>query len=299
MSKRLPTKILRWAAVVSTIALVIGSSSSLSAQRRGERHEPVFELPGLDQIGVDEHLEEQLPTNLPFTDHDGRAVHLSDYFDGSRPVLLLFAYYSCPQLCSLVLGATADGISSGPWQPGNEYEIVTISIDPNDTVEAAKEKRVEMLRRYGGEGTGWHFLVGEQSSIDAATKAAGVRYFKQEQTEQYAHPAVIMFLTPEATLARYLYGIAFRGRDIRLALLEASEGRSITTTEQIIMYCYSYSAEEGGYALMATRIMKVGGALTAGILGFFLLFLWRRELRRKKSESPSSQTEDVECGAAG
>ena len=164
--------------------------------------------------------------------------------------------------------------------------MVTISIDPEDTVEAAAAKRREILAAYGRDAAeeGWHFLVGERDAIADATDSAGYRYFYNQNQQQYMHPAAIMFMTPEGRFARYLYGIYFEPEDARFALLEASEGRAITTTERFLLYCYAYDAEANTYTLVAMRVMKAGGALTILVLGGFLTLLWRRDRRRSRAQ---------------
>ncbi len=248
---------------------------------------PTGEVPGLDRIRVDEKLDARIPTDLSFRDHEGRTVRLADFFHGQKPVLLTFAYHTCPTLCSMVLNAVTKGISDVDWTAGDQYEIVTISIDPNDTPERAAAKRAELLASYGRDAaaTGWHFLVGDAASIERITDAVGFRYFWDERQAQFAHPAVIVFLTPAAKVARYIYGLEFPPANIRMALLEASEGRSITTTEKLLMYCYAYDPAVGSYVLMATRIMKLGGLLTMLVLGTFLATLWRRERQRPRVAS--------------
>jgi protein SCO1 len=264
------------------------------AQRFQDQHgpQPVQDVPGLDEIVVDEKLDSKLPLDVAFLDHTGKRVKLRDYFDGERPVLLSFAYHTCPTLCSMVLDATTRGISATKWTAGVEYEVVTISIDPKDTPESAAKKRSEVLAQYKrpAASKGWHFLVGDEKAIETVTSAVGYGYFYNEKSEQYGHPAAIVFLTPQGMVARYLYGLNFNPADIRLALLEASEGRSISTAEQIILYCYAYDPAANSYALMAVRVMKLGGGVTVLVLGGFLVLLWRRERRRGRSGSVSAVT---------
>jgi protein SCO1/2 len=275
---------------ITVLALVgaplLGPLTAVAQRLPAPDGRPSREVPGLDRIGVDEHLEELVPLDVDFRDHEGREVKLSDYFDGKRPVLLTFAYHSCPTLCSMVLDAVVKGISEVPWTAGDEYEIITISIDPRDTPEAAGEKRRELLEDYGRDSAehGWHFLVGEDEDIRRVADAVGFRYFYDSSQEQYGHPAAIMFLTPDAKVARYLYGLEFVPSDIRMALLEASQGRSISTTEQILLYCYAYDPNANSYVLMATRVMQAGGVLTMLVLGTFLAVLFRRERRRHHVE---------------
>lgn len=281
---------------------------------------PTYEVPGLENVDVEEHLDEAIPLDVEFTDHEGRKVTLRDYFDGERPVVLTFAYHTCPTLCSLVLDATRRGLTTQDWTAGQEYQVVTISIDPEETVEAAATKRDETIAAYrAGEGAvltefengengealardavvtergdvEWHFLVGSEESIEAVTSATGYSYFYDEFRKQYAHPAAVMFLTPDGKLARYLYGLRLEHNDVRLALLEASEGRSISTGERFLLYCYAYDGEQSGYVLVAMNIMKIGGALTVLIVGAFLIFFWRRERKRatRDSSEPGSHRE--------
>ncbi|MFK8000813.1 MAG: SCO family protein [Polyangiales bacterium] len=244
-------------------------------------------VPGLERIRVDEHLLEQIPLDTQFVDHNGEVVRLGDYFDGERPVLLMFAYHSCPTLCSMVLSATVNGVQPTEWTAGDEFRIVTISIDPRDTPEIAAEKRLETLRQYGrldANEEGWEFLTGSEEAIERVSDAAGYHFFFDGRQQQYGHPAAIMLTTPDGRVARYLYGLQFDPTDIRLGLLEASEGRSITTTESFLLYCYSYSESDGGYTLVATRIMRFGGVITMLLLGGMLFIFWRKERRKTLAE---------------
>jgi len=211
--------------------------------------------------------------------------------------MLTFAYHSCPTLCSLVLDATVQGAKPIDWTAGEDYRMVTISIDPEDTVQSAARKRREMLDEYGREGSEWAFLVGDDDAIEEATDAAGYQYFYNSAQEQYAHPAAIMFLTPDGKLARYLYGLQLNPNDVRFALLEASQGRSVSTSEQILLYCYAYDPEAQTYTLMAVNVMKIGGGLTVLFLGGFLAMLWRRE-RKRGHARPDSSTHGREASAS-
>lgn len=259
-----------------------------SAMTGGSSDEAVRDVPGLDKVAVDEHLERKLPLDLHFTDHTGKQVQLGDYFGGERPVLLTLNYYTCPSVCSMILESTAKTMAKVPWTAGDEYEIVTLSIDPRDTPERAADKREQMLGKYGKSDQGWHFLVGEQQNIERVADAVGFRYFYDQKIGQYAHPAVIMFATPEGKLARYLYGLQFKATDARIALLEASKGNSISSAEQVILYCYAYDPDDSGYTLVAWRVMQIGGGLTAVVLGLVLLLFWRRELKKRKKSGDDS-----------
>lgn len=266
------------------ILLLAGLVPSVQAQRF-QTAEPTREVPGLDRVGVDEHLDESLPLDAEFTTSEGRKVRLGDYFDGERPVLITFSYHSCPTLCSMVLDATVNSAKEQDWTIGDEYVAVNISIDPRDTPAKAAEKQREILGKYGRDTGGeWHFLVGDEEAITQVTHAAGFRYFYDERIGQYAHPAALMIATPEGQMARYLYGLRFEPGDLRFGLLEAADGNSISTTEQILLYCYTYDPNEQSYVPVAMNIMKLGGVLTVLLLGGFLTLLWRRERRRASDE---------------
>lgn len=267
--------------LLPTLLLCLAVPAMGRAQRfTGGVQETSRPVPGLDRIGVDERLDQQMPLDVAFRDHTGRQVTLSEYVDGERPVFLTFAYHSCPSLCSLVLDATERAAVDQEWTPGVEYQMVTISIDPRDTPEKAALKRAESLEAVGREGADWAFLVGDEEAIARVTTAAGYRFFFEERQQQYAHAAAAMFLTPDGKMARYLYGLRFERSDVRMALLEASEGRSISAGERILLYCYTYDEASQGYVLMAWNVMKIGGALCALALFGFLFVLWRREKRR-------------------
>ncbi|MAQ15362.1 MAG: hypothetical protein CMN30_11285 [Sandaracinus sp.] len=273
---RIPSSIL--------LLLALAAPATVGAQRF-EAAERVQEVPGLDRVGVDEHLDEELPLDTEFTDSEGRTVRLGDLFDGERPVMLTFSYHSCPTLCSMVLDATVNAAKEQDWTIGDEFVAVNISIDPRDTPAKAAEKQREILEKYGRDvGGEWHFLVGDEEASAAVARAAGFRYFYDERVQQYAHPATLMLLTPQGKMARYLYGLRFEPNDVKFGLLEAADGKSISTTEQILLYCYTYDPNEQSYVPVAMNIMKLGGVLTVLILGAFLIILWRRERRRSQAE---------------
>ena len=240
-----------------------------------------LELEGVD---VNEHLNKPLPADAVFRDHTGKRVRLGDYFDGQKPVVLTLAYHSCKVVCSMVLGAEVETLKKQPWTLGNEYRAVTISIDPRDTVELAAKKRKQMLALYGrSTASDWNFLVGDKANIDKVAKAIGFQYRYDERHDQYAHPAVLMLATPNGKMARYLYGLEFAENDVRVGLLEASQGRSISTVEKAILYCYMYDPIGAKYVVVGRNVMKLGGVVTMLGLAIFLTVLWRRERRARSS----------------
>ncbi len=277
-------------AAMASCLVAVATDARAQAWRDQSEGMPNTPAPELTGVGLVEHLGDALPRDAAFVDTEGKAVKLGDYFDGKRPTLLVFAYHTCPMLCSLVLDATVRSLNDVGWTVGREFDVVSISIDPKDTPETATRKRAQVVGSYArskGDTAGWHFLVGDESNIRKVTSAIGFEYRYDERQRQYAHPAAIYLLTPEAHIARYLYGIQYDPKDIRLGLLEATEGRSVTTTEKILLYCYHYDPQGKHYSIVAMNVMRLGGVLTLGALGSFLTIMWareRRERRRRKQE---------------
>jgi protein SCO1/2 len=242
----------------------------------------------LDGVDVSERLGGALPLDERFRTADGDEVALRDLIDGRRPSMLVFAYHSCPMLCSMVLDGVVTALRNTPWIVGREFDLLVVSIDPRDTPEAAARKRAQIAERYGrGVGTkGFQFLVGrgdavaDEAAVRRVADAVGFQYRFDARIDQYAHPAAAYLLTRDGNLARYLYGFQFDPQDIRLGLLEASEGRFISTTEKLLLYCYHYDPQGKRYALVAMRVMRLGGVASALGLGSLLAVLWRRERRR-------------------
>jgi protein SCO1/2 len=246
----------------------------------------------LENVDVNEKLDKPLPRDATFRDHNGKVVRLGDYFDGKKPVALTLAYHSCKVVCSMVLGAEVETLKEQPWTLGNEFRAVTISIDPRDTPASAAKKRQQMLALYGRSGaTQWDFLVGDKANIDKVAKTIGFQYRYDERHDQYAHPAVLMLATPDGKMARYLYGLQFDPKDVRIGLLEAAAGRSISTVEKAILYCYMYDPIGAKYVIVGQNVMKIAGVFTMFGLALFLTVLWRRERRpRPGSGSPPGRT---------
>jgi protein SCO1/2 len=233
--------------------------------------------PELRGVGVEEHLGQSVDLNLTFTGENGYPVPLRSFFYKDRPVLLNLVYYSCPMLCTLLLNGQTAALKEIPWTPGKEFEVVTISIDPAETFDLAQGKRASYLESYGRPASGWHFLTDDHGNVKKLADQLGFHYRYDERQAQYAHPAVIMILTPEGKVSRYLYGIKFNPRDLRLALIEASESKFSLSTDRILLYCFHYDPQAHGYVLFAANFMRAGGVLTVLLIGFVLLRLWRRE----------------------
>jgi protein SCO1/2 len=240
----------------------------------------------LREIGFDQNLGEVVPLDTVFKDEQGRAVALGDYF-GKRPVVLLFAYYDCPMLCTQVINALAIALDVISLDAGHDFEIVTVSFDPRDTPATATAKKAAYISRDRRPGTaaGWHFLTGDHASIDRLTKAAGFRYRWDDETHQFAHPTGVIVLTPDGHLARYLFGVEYGPRDLRFALVEASAGKVGSRVDSLLLYCYHYDPMTGRYGLAIMRAIRIAGAATVVALGSFIFIMVRRE--KPKHQAPT------------
>jgi protein SCO1 len=246
-------------------------------------------VPELQRLTVDEHLGSKVPLDLAFTDETGKPVKLADYFKNDQPVILNLVYLQCPMLCSIVLNGVTDAVKKMDWLPGTKYQIVTISFNPSETYDLAEAKRTSYLNELSRPGAevGWHFLVGPEANSRAVANALGFKYYWVPERKEYAHTAATFVLSPDGTISRYLYGIQYESRDLRLALLEASEGKIGNTIDKLILYCYHYDPDAKGYVPLATNIMKLGGGVVVVGLGLFLGLLWRRERVRGRAAQPA------------
>ncbi len=250
------------------------------------------------QIGVEQRLGSQVPLELTFTDETGKQVQLKDYF-GKRPVVLVLAYYECPMLCTVLLNELTRVLNVLDFTIGKEFEVITVSISPTETPKLASEKKANYLQAYkrkGGE-QGWHFLVGEEKNIRALADAVGFQYTYDPRTKQYAHPAVVMILTPSGKLARYLTGIEFSARDLKFALTEASEGKIAKNPIMgAVLYCFQYDPSTGKYGLVILRVVQLAGIIT--VLSMMLLIggavlLERRRTKQLTSEADAPDSDEA------
>jgi len=240
-------------------------------------------IPELQNIDVEEHLGEYIPLNLQFKNDQGIDVYLSDYFNQGKPVILVLAYYDCPMLCTLVLNGITQSVYEMGLELGTDYQMITVSIDPRESSELAKAKKKTHMKMLNKSDTneGWTFFIGENEEIEKLADAVGFKYYYVEDREEFAHPAVVMLLTDDGKISRYLYGIEYRPMDVKLGLLEAAQGRIGSTIDRLILYCYHYDPNSKGYVVFAGNVMKLGGALTLAIMAIFLGLMWVKESRRK------------------
>jgi protein SCO1/2 len=234
--------------------------------------------PILREVSIAQRLNEPIPPDIIFRDEDGKAVHLGDYF-GKKPIVLSLVYFDCPALCTEVLNGELRTMKAISLDLGKDFDAITVSFEPKDMPALAKAKRDVYAGQYGrpGAARNWHFLTGEQASIDALTQAAGFHYAYDSASRQYAHAAAILVLTPHGRIARYFYGVTYPARDFRLGLVEASEGKIGTPTDHALLYCYQYDPMTGKYGLIVMNVVRAAGLLTLLVLGIFMFVMFRRE----------------------
>jgi protein SCO1/2 len=230
-------------------------------------------------IGFEQRLDESVPLDLIFRDEKGEQVKLGSYFR-SKPVILVLAYYRCPRLCSLVLNGLVESMQRMKYDVGDQFKVVTVSIDPRETPPLAAAKKEAYVEHYGrpGAADGWHFLVGDETELKRLADAVGFRFAYDSARDQYDHAAGIMVVTPQGKIARYLFGVSFSARDLGFALEDAAAGKiGSPVARPLRLLCYAYDPEAGRYTLATMRLIRWGGLLTMLVLGAFLWRAWRRE----------------------
>jgi protein SCO1/2 len=244
--------------------------------------------PVLKGIGIDQHLQQQIPPTLVFRDEAGSQVTIKDLERG-KPVILILVQFGCPSLCTTILNDALSTLKVIPQTVGNEYDVWVVSFDPKETPQLAAEKKGNYLRSYArtrpnatGASAGWHFLTGTAENIGQLTKTVGYRYRWDPGTHQFVHPAALVMLTPEGRISRYFFGVDYDPTDVRLSLVEASNGRIGTVTDKILLFCYHYDPATGRYGLAVANALRIGASLMILLLGTSLVLLWRADRRRTR-----------------
>jgi len=261
-------------------SMLFALSLRLSAQMLDSNAPP----PMLREVGIDQKLSAPLPLALSFQDEAGQTIQLRQYF-GEKPVILAFVYYECPMLCTQVLNGLLESLRTLSFDVGKEFDVVTVSFDPSETPKLAAEKKTSYLKQYERAGAehGWHFLTGDSAAIRQLTSAVGFRYKYDAVTDQFAHASGIMVITPEGKIARYFYGIEYPARDLRLALVEASENKIGSLVDQVLLYCFHYDPSIGKYGLVIMNVLRLAGVATVMALGTFMIVMFRRDRKATKS----------------
>jgi len=240
--------------------------------------------PALAGVGIDQKIGNALPLDARFRNERGETVRLGDYF-GDKPVLLVPAYYECPMLCGLVLNGVTSALRGLAFDVGDDFTVVTFSFDPRETPELARAKRETMLREYrrAGAKTGWHFLTGDEADIRRLTDAIGFKYAFDPKANEYAHASGVVVATPDGTVARYFLGVEYAPRELRLALVEASERKLGSVVDQLMLFCFRYDPHTGRYSTVAMGAVRAGGVLTLLALAGFFAFNVRRDRARSRA----------------
>lgn len=247
----------------------------------------------LEGVGITEKLDNQVPLGLDFKDERGNTVKLEQYFNGKNPVILTLVYYRCPMLCGLILNGLTEATKEVGMTPGDEFQIVTVSIDPLETPQLATVKKQSFIKELGvpEAANGWHFLTGKEENIKKLADSVGYGYKWIESRKEFAHGSAIMILTPEGHVSRYLSGIQYDPKTVRLSLVEASEGKIGTAVDHFVLTCFQYDPSAGSYVPFAMGVMRIGGVLTMLLLGSLLTVFWIREMRKKKTSQTAQPIE--------
>ena len=239
----------------------------------------------LQNVTFKQHLDQMLPLDAPFKDEYGRSVTLGKYFGGQKPVILAFVYYTCPMLCTQIMNGISSSLRALSFTPGQDFDVVLVSFDPKDTPSAALQKKQELLKYWQTEkySGGWHFLTGDEASIERATKAAGFTYEYDSVTGQYAHVSGVLVATPEGRLARYFYGVEYSPKELRLALVDAGMGKIGSVADEVLLFCYHYDPATGRYGAAVMNLIRLGGVLTLAAMAVFFI-----KMRRYDSQAPTA-----------
>ncbi len=236
-------------------------------------------------VGIDQRIGETIPLDVQFLDEEGRKIELSQYF-GDKPVIIAPVYYRCPMLCQLVIEGFTRGLKALKFTADTEYELIAYSFDSREGPLVAKEKKAEAVQRFDREGAeeGWHFLTGSEAEIEKLSDALGFHYQWDATSQQFVHAASLVILTPAGKIARYLYGVEYLPRDLRLSLVEASENKLGSPIDQVLLYCYKYNPAVGKYNALTMNLLRIGGTITLVALASIIFIMMRAERQRSRHQ---------------
>jgi protein SCO1 len=289
--------------IIGCLAIALLAVSAAAQINSGVMSPPAnTRPPRLENVGVQQHLDAQVPADLAFVDESAKAVKLGDYF-GRKPLILNLVYFNCTMLCGEELAGLASAMRLLKFDVGNEFDVITVSFDPRETPAMAATKKADYVKRYGrpNAASGWHFLTGQAESINALTKAVGFDYQYDSKTHQYAHATAIMVLTPQGRISRYFYGVDFPPKDLRMGLVEASQQKIGNAVDAVLLYCYHYDPATGKYGAVIGNILRLGAAVTILFIGGLLIGLWRldRVAARRGEQALAGQTKARTTSASG
>ncbi len=236
-------------------------------------------------IGIDEKLGGKLDLTLKVKNDDGQETTLGSFFDGKHPVIISPVYFSCPGLCNFHLNGLTDGLKmmDKEWTVGKRYKVLSMSFDSKETPDLAAKKKETYMKLYEREGAekGWHFITADESTVQAITQSLGFKFKWDEQAQEWAHASAAVIITPDGTISRYLPGILFDPKDIKLALTEAADGKIGSFVDHLVLYCFKYDPQQSKYTLAAFNLMKLGGAVMVMLMVLWLLPIYIRSRRAK------------------
>jgi protein SCO1/2 len=281
-SRRLPGRLARAGLRVALLAVSVIAITGGAAWPHDDGRPAA-----LREVAFDQKLNQPLPLELSFRDESGKTIRLADYFK-QKPVILNFIYYKCRDLCPLLLDGIVRSLRAVSFDVGNQFDVLTVSFDPDDTPGLAAVKKADLMEKYTrpGAAAGWHFLTGDKASIQALTQAAGFRYTYDRRTGEFGHATGMVLVTPDGRTSRYFYGIDFSPRDVRLGLIEAAARKIGSPIDQLLLFCYHYDATTGKYTLLVGRVMRAAAALTVLVLGGFIALMLLRERKAWSGRNP-------------
>lgn len=269
-------------ASTNSAALSNGSTGMKDAYTGLEPGKSSTEMPSeLIGVGIEEKLGQKIDLSLKVTNEKGELVALSTFFKAHKPVIFSPVYFSCPGLCNFHLNGLTDTLKSVDWSPGNQFEIVAFSFDSKEKSDVALKKKESYLKVYGRPGTedGWHFVTADEETIRKVTESVGFKYKWNDKVQEWSHASAAIVMSDSGVISRYLHGIQFEARDVKLALNEASNGKVGNIVDSVMLYCFKYDRHQSKYGLQIFRVMQLAGALTVGILALWLIPVMIRSRR--------------------
>lgn len=251
----------------------------------------------LEGVGITEHVETKVPLDVGLTKYTGEQVKLGAVLSHDKPVILTFNYSDCPMLCSLQLNDLVKTLNGVDYVMGKDYDLVTISVDPKETPEKAKSTRDRYLAQFKGERTddAWTFLVGNEAAVKNVAETVGFGYAFNPDNGEWLHTATLILLNGNDQVSRYIYGVNFSPKTLQLSLAEASDGKFVTTADQLILYCFQYDPTTGKYTPMIANIMRLGGGLTALVVfGLVMRIIMRSRREEEDGDGDASHQPHTE-----
>lgn len=270
------------------LAFLFGAATSQAYENRITPKAASEKLQNTEKMTIHEKLGGQLDLNLPVVNESGQTIALSNYFKSGKPVILSLIYYTCPGLCNYHLNGLFEGLKNVDWTPGNQFEMVVLSFDPKEGSDVAAGKKTNYLQLYGRPeaAPGVHFLTASQETIAAVTSSVGFNYQWDEASKQWEHSSAAIFLSPTGSITRYLHGVMFEDRNIRLALTEAADGKIGTFVDQMIWYCFMFDPKLSKYTFYSYRLVQAGGVLIILFLMLLVIPQWWGGPKGQRSSHP-------------